>query len=53
VAWTVVAGSTPQLVRLLAALARGQLKFLPNAIDFYVQVLGLSFHDAMRQITGP
>jgi hypothetical protein len=23
-----------------------------NAIDFYVQVLGLSFHDAMRQITG-
>lgn len=21
-----------------------------NAIDFYVQVLGLSFHDAMRQI---
>jgi hypothetical protein len=24
-----------------------------NAIDFHVQVLGLSFHDAMRQITGP
>ncbi len=24
-----------------------------NAIDFCVQVLGLSFHDAMRQITGP
>lgn len=24
-----------------------------NAIDFFVQVLGLSFHDAMRQITGP
>ena len=23
-----------------------------NAIDFCVQVLGLSFHDAMRQITG-
>jgi hypothetical protein len=23
-----------------------------NAIDFYLQVLGLSFHDAMRQITG-
>ncbi len=23
-----------------------------NAIDFHVQVLGLSFHDAMRQITG-
>jgi len=23
-----------------------------NAIDFFVQVLGLSFHDAMRQITG-
>jgi hypothetical protein len=22
-----------------------------NAIDFHVQVLGLSFHDAMRQIT--
>jgi hypothetical protein len=22
-----------------------------NAIDFFVQVLGLSFHDAMRQIT--
>jgi hypothetical protein len=24
-----------------------------NAIDFFVQVLGMSFHDAMRQITGP
>jgi hypothetical protein len=23
-----------------------------NAIDFHVQVLDLSFHDAMRQITG-
>lgn len=23
-----------------------------NAIDFFVKVLGLSFHDAMRQITG-
>ena len=23
-----------------------------NAIDFHVQVLGLSFHDAMRRITG-
>ena len=23
-----------------------------NTIDFHVQVLGLSFHDAMRQITG-
>jgi hypothetical protein len=23
-----------------------------NAIDSHVQVLGLSFHDAMRQITG-
>ena len=23
-----------------------------NAIDFFVHVLGLSFHDAMRQITG-
>ena len=23
-----------------------------NAINFHVQVLGLSFHDAMRQITG-
>ena len=23
-----------------------------NAIDFHVQVFGLSFHDAMRQITG-
>ena len=23
-----------------------------NAIDFHVQVLGLSFHNAMRQITG-
>jgi len=23
-----------------------------NAIDFFVQVLGLTFHDAMRQITG-
>jgi hypothetical protein len=24
-----------------------------NAIDFFVQVLGLSFHQAMRQITAP
>ena len=24
-----------------------------NAIDFFVPVLGLSFHDAMRQILGP
>lgn len=24
-----------------------------NAIDFCMRVLGLSFHDAMRQITGP
>jgi len=24
-----------------------------NAIDFFVQVLKLSFHDAMLQITGP
>ena len=24
-----------------------------NAIDFYMKVLGLSFHDAMRQITEP
>jgi len=23
-----------------------------NAIDFFVQVLGLAFHHAMRQITG-
>ena len=23
-----------------------------NAIDFFMQVLGMSFHDAMRQITG-
>lgn len=23
-----------------------------NAIDFHVQVLGMSFHDAMRHITG-
>ena len=23
-----------------------------NAIDFHIQVLGLSFHDAIRQITG-
>jgi hypothetical protein len=23
-----------------------------NAIDFHVQILGCSFHDAMRQITG-
>ena len=23
-----------------------------NAIDFFVQVLGLSFHEAMRRITG-
>lgn len=23
-----------------------------NAIDFHVQILGLSFHDAMRQING-
>jgi hypothetical protein len=24
-----------------------------NAIDFFTRVLGLSFHDAMRHITGP
>ena len=24
-----------------------------NAIDFFMRVLGLSFHDAMRQITAP
>ena len=24
-----------------------------NAIDFFMRVLDLSFHDAMRQITGP
>jgi hypothetical protein len=24
-----------------------------NAIDFFVQVLGLSFNDAMRQLTSP
>ena len=24
-----------------------------NAIDFFVHILGLSFNDAMRQITGP
>jgi len=24
-----------------------------NAIDFFMRVLGLSFHDAMRQITRP
>jgi hypothetical protein len=24
-----------------------------NAIDFHVQILALSFHDAMRHITGP
>jgi len=27
-------------------------KLAGNAIDFFVQVLGLSFNDAMRQITG-
>jgi hypothetical protein len=24
-----------------------------NVIDFFMRILGLSFHDAMRQITGP
>ena len=24
-----------------------------NAIDFFVKILGLSFNDAMREITGP
>jgi hypothetical protein len=24
-----------------------------NAIDFFMRVLDLSFHDALRQITGP
>jgi hypothetical protein len=24
-----------------------------NAIDFFVQILQMSFHDAMRQIIGP
>jgi hypothetical protein len=27
-------------------------KLAGNAIDFHVQVLGLSFHDAMRQFIG-
>lgn len=29
-----------------------QRELAGNAIDFFVQVLGLSFQDAMRQITG-
>ena len=28
-----------------------QRELAGNTIDFFVQVLGLSFHDAMRQIT--
>lgn len=30
-----------------------QRQLAGNAIDLFVKVLGLSFHDAMRQITGP
>ena len=30
-----------------------QRELAGNTIDFFVQVLGLSFHDAMREITGP
>ena len=30
-----------------------QRELAGNTIDFFVQVLGLSFNDAMRQITGP
>ena len=29
-----------------------QRNWAGNAIDFHLQVLGLSFHDAMRQTTG-
>jgi hypothetical protein len=29
-----------------------QRELAGNTIDFFVQVLGLSFNDAMRQITG-
>ena len=29
-----------------------QREMAGNAIDFFVKVLGLSFNDAMRQITG-
>ena len=29
-----------------------QRELAGNTIDFFVQVLGLSFHDAMREITG-
>ena len=32
--------------------ARSRQHLAGNAIDLYSQVLGLSFHDAMRQITG-
>jgi hypothetical protein len=36
-------------------ISRGwpQRNLAGNAIDFFVQVLGLSFNDAMRQILGP
>ena len=30
-----------------------QRELAGNTIDFFVQVLGLSFHDAMQEITGP
>jgi hypothetical protein len=32
--------------------AQSERHLAGNAIDFCVQVLGLSFHDAMRLITG-
>ena len=39
---------------VLERLARSLFKELAgNAIDFFVKVLGLTFNDAMRQITEP
>lgn len=37
--------------RVLLALATARSG--RKAIDFFMRVLGLSFHDARRQITGP
>jgi len=40
------------LLRFCAMPGTAQHELAGNTIDFFVQVLGLSFNDAMRQITG-
>jgi hypothetical protein len=43
----------PDLILKESYRRRPQRNLQGNAIDFFVQVLELSFHDAMLQITGP